>query len=181
MNLTPIRVKANAHYQCQECGSTELIHAHHELPGYDNSIIALCAECHSKRHPTVPKALFFNKGIQPYWNNKSASSLAKEWGLHSRTVIRAAKRLKIPNGELSPFDKELIENNIPKLNRRPEALAKHDALLEIERNQLLRDYVELHPELSLKEVGNIFNISESRVWRILHSDGSKGKVNSGKH
>jgi len=60
-------------------------------------------------------------------------------------------------------------------------MAKYDSLRKIERNQLLREYAKLHPELSLKEVGNIFNISESRVWRILHSDGSKGKVNSGKH
>jgi hypothetical protein len=32
-NLAAIRVKANARYTCQECGSTELIQAHHEILG----------------------------------------------------------------------------------------------------------------------------------------------------
>lgn len=110
MTKVAIRVKANAHYTCQECGATELISAHHEIPGDDDSLVALCAECHSKRHPHVPRGLFFNKGIQPYWHNKSASTLAKEIGVHPRTVIRAAQRLEIPPGELSSRDKKLIEH-----------------------------------------------------------------------
>ena len=118
-NLVVLGVKANAHYTCQECGSTELIQAHHEIPGDDSSLVVLCAECHSKRHPSLPKALFFNKSIQPYWHNKSASSLAKEIDVHPRTVIRVAKRLEILPGELSPWDEELIRNNIPKLIIKP--------------------------------------------------------------
>jgi len=117
-NLVALKVKANAHYTCQECGSTELIQAHHKIPGDGNSLIVLCAECHSKRHPGVPKALFFSTNNQPYWHNKSASSLAKELGVHSRTVIRAAKRLKILPGELSPWDEVLVRSNIPKLQQR---------------------------------------------------------------
>jgi predicted nucleic-acid-binding Zn-ribbon protein len=116
-NLAAVKVKANAHYECQECGSTELIQAHHEIPGDDNSLIALCADCHSRKHPNVPKALFFNHNNQPYWHNKPASSLAKKWKVSSRSVIRAAKKLGIQSGELSPWDEELIRNNIPKLNR----------------------------------------------------------------
>lgn len=119
MNLLAVRAKTNAHYQCQECGSTELIQAHHEIPGDDSSLIALCAECHSKKHPDLPRTLFFNEGLQPYWHNKSASSLARELKVHPRTVIRAAKKLRIPQGELSPWDEELIRNNIPKLQRKP--------------------------------------------------------------
>ena len=46
-------------------------------------------------------------------------------------------------------------------------MAKYDSLRKIERNRMLREYAESHPELSLKEVGRVFNISESRVWRIL--------------
>ena len=119
MNLAPVRAKANAHYTCQECGSTELIQAHHEILGDDNSLIVLCAECHSKRHPDLPKALFFNKNSQPYWHNKSASSLAREMNVHSRTIIRTAKKLGIlPNQDLSHWDEELIRNNIPKLQRK---------------------------------------------------------------
>jgi len=33
---------------------------------------------------------------------------------------------------------------------------------------MLREYANSNPELSLKEIGRVFNISESRVWRILH-------------
>jgi len=79
--LTAIKAKAKVHYICQECGSSELIQAHHEIPGNDDSLIALCADCHSKRHPNMPRTLFFNSRLQPYWHNKSASSLAKDWGI----------------------------------------------------------------------------------------------------
>lgn len=113
-NSVAIGIKANAHYTCRECGSTELIQAHHEIPGDDDSLIALCAECHSRKHPNVPKALFFAKGQQPYWHNKSASSLARELGAHPRTIIRVAKRLGILSGELSPWDEELIKHNLRK-------------------------------------------------------------------
>jgi len=89
------------------------------MPGDDNSLIALCAECHSKKHPDLPKALFFNKVIQPYWRNKSASSLAKELGVHSRTVIRRAKKLQIAPGNLSRWDELLLKNKITKLNTKP--------------------------------------------------------------
>ena len=46
-------------------------------------------------------------------------------------------------------------------------MAKYDSLRKIERNRMLREYAGSHPELSLKEIGRVFNISESRVWRIL--------------
>lgn len=121
-NLASVRVKANAKYICQECGSTELIQAHHETPGDDNTLAVLCADCHSRKHPDIPRALLFNKRLQPYWHNKSASSLAKELGVHPRTIIRAAQRLEIlPGDNLSPWDEELIRNNIPKLKWKAKA------------------------------------------------------------
>lgn len=84
MSIATVRAKANAHYTCQECGSTELIQAHHEISGDDDSLVALCAECHSQKHPDVPRALFFSKGIQPYWKNISATS-----ALQSRRIYQA--------------------------------------------------------------------------------------------
>lgn len=54
-------------------------------------------------------------------------------------------------------------------------MAKYDTMRKLERNKMLREYANAHPELSLKEVGRIFNISESRVWRILHSNKDKGE------
>jgi hypothetical protein len=63
----------------------------------------------------VPLELFLNschKRRSPYWQNKSAASLAKELGVHPRTVIRRAKKFSIPRGELKPLDKALIKFKI---------------------------------------------------------------------
>jgi len=114
-NIVAIKAKAKAHNTCQECGATELIQTHHRIPGDDSTIVVLCGECHSGKHPDTPKALFLAICRQRYWFNKSAASLARELGLHPRTVIRAAKRLGVLPGELSPWDEELIRSNIPKL------------------------------------------------------------------
>ena len=35
---------------CSICGSTENIHAHHEIPGNDESLVPLCARCHPTAH-----------------------------------------------------------------------------------------------------------------------------------
>lgn len=35
LKLNNISVIVNANYRCQLCGSTELIQAHHEIPGDD--------------------------------------------------------------------------------------------------------------------------------------------------
>lgn len=128
-NLVAVRVKANARYTCQECGSTELIQAHHQVPRDDNSLIALCADCHSRRHPSLAKSLFFTKNHQPYWYNKSAASMAKELGVSSRTIIRTARHLNISRGELTPWDEELIKKNIPKLNPKPTQASRTTLLL----------------------------------------------------
>lgn len=118
-SLAATRTKSNARYTCQECEATELIQAHHEIPGEDNSLIALCADCHSKKHPNLSRALFFSKNHQPYWYNKSASTLAKGLGVNSRTVIRTAKKLQIARGDLSHRDEQLLKANIPKVNPKP--------------------------------------------------------------
>jgi len=52
-------------------------------------------------------------------------------------------------------------------------MAKYDSLRKLERNQMLKDYALIHPELSLKELGKPFGITESRVWRILHGNNKK--------
>jgi hypothetical protein len=143
--------KCNARHQCVACGSTERIQAHHQVRRDDSSLVALCAECHSKRHPNVPHDLFFSKNHQPYWHNKSASSLAKELGLHPRTIIRTAKKLRIAVGDLSLSDEELIKAKIPKLHRekkevhikktKPEKREEIDMTKGIEQ---LRQYLMSH-------------------------------------
>lgn len=110
--LAAIIAKANAGYACQECGSTELIQAHHVVPSDDSTLVSLCALCHSKKHPDVPLGLFFSGNKQPYWENKSAASLAKELGVHSRTVLRHAGKLKISQGILSEADESRLRHTI---------------------------------------------------------------------
>jgi len=44
---------------------------------------------------------------------------------------------------------------------------KYDSVRKTERNRLLREYHQQHPELSLKEIGVIFGISKQRVHQIV--------------
>jgi len=48
---------------------------------------------------------------------------------------------------------------------------KYDALKKKERNRLLIEYRQQHPELSMAEIGKIFNISKQRVSVILKGGG----------
>jgi len=110
-----VKVKARASYLCQMCGSDYMVQAH--APNGDHSDwrkgVALCAECHSKEHPGVPRTLFFTKNHQPYWYNVSANSLAREFGCHTRTVIRWSKRLGISGmSEISEEGKQLLRQSI---------------------------------------------------------------------
>ena len=53
---------------------------------------------------------------------------------------------------------------------------KWDTLRKKERNRLLVEYHQSHPELSMAEIGKIFNISKQRVSIILKGEGNEGKV-----
>jgi len=55
------------------------------------------------------------------------------------------------------------------------AMAKYDGLRKLERNRLIKEYRQANPYLSLKEIGEVFGISESRVWRILNGNSAKKK------
>jgi len=56
------RVKERDNWECQECGSTEILHAHHiksracypELAKDLDNGITLCELCHAKKHPYLP-------------------------------------------------------------------------------------------------------------------------------
>jgi len=182
--LTAIKVKANSNYTCIECGGTELLQAHHQIPGDDTSMICLCAECHSKRHLNLPKLLFFNKSHQPFWYNKSASSLAKKWGVCSRTVIRVARKWEIKGGELTPWDEELIHCNIPTLRfkreqekratiRQEKAREREKQRIKIEtRHELskikLSQYHKKHPNVSIRGLTRIFSsLSHREIMNII--------------
>lgn len=54
---------------------------------------------------------------------------------------------------------------------------KYDSMRKIERNEMVIEYYHAHPELSLNEIGKRFEITGSRVWRIVYP---KGKVNATK-
>ena len=108
-----IMVKANANYTCSLCGSTENVQAHHQVHGDDSSLVVLCGECHSTQHPNTPKGLITCvKSHQPYWCNKSAGSIARELGVHTRTIIRSSRRLGIPQGFITPFDLSRLVSSV---------------------------------------------------------------------
>lgn len=46
-------------------------------------------------------------------------------------------------------------------------MAKYDTMRKIERNKALAEYAENHPDLSQKEIGIVFDISPSRVSKLL--------------
>jgi hypothetical protein len=105
-------VKGNAKYTCIECGSTENIQAHDPTHKHvdPRDGQCLCAEHHADKHPNMPKALFLSiKNHQPYWENKSASTLASELNVHPRTIRRIANRLGIGKGFLSNRDEGKIK------------------------------------------------------------------------
>jgi len=44
---------------------------------------------------------------------------------------------------------------------------KYDSMRKLARNAMLLEYIKVHPGLSQEEVGRAFNISGSRVSKIL--------------
>ncbi|KKM76240.1 hypothetical protein LCGC14_1382180 [marine sediment metagenome] len=52
------KLKADANYKCSQCGSADSIHAHHRIPHDDNTMVVLCAECHSREHPNMGVGTF---------------------------------------------------------------------------------------------------------------------------
>jgi excisionase family DNA binding protein len=152
-----VRVKANAHYTCQECGSTEYNQAHHPIPEDDNILEPLCAECHSRKHPNLAKALFFSVRTQPYWHNISASSLGHKLGVSSRTIIRIAKRLEIPQGFLTDAGIASITANTSRCRHR---VGIYTPLPNDDPNRLFTP----------PEVASIFNCHINSIYNLLRGN-----------
>lgn len=179
MSIAATIVKANTKYICAECGSTELIQAHHQVPGDDRTMIPLCAECHSRKHPNVPKALFFAKDKQPYWHNTSASSIARKFGVHPRTIIRRAKRLDILAGEITQKQiNALSRRNSKHQYYRAEYTdnAPHSSTGWLTINDVakrlkvsgttVRSYINRGTLIAYKFVG-VLRIAESDYWQLI--------------
>jgi len=45
-------------------------------------------------------------------------------------------------------------------------MAKYDSLRKPEKKRLIREYRAAHPELSYKEVGDMFGVDAAWAWRI---------------
>ncbi len=86
---------------CRKCGSSENIHAHHEIFGDDESLIPLCSSCHASEHhghpgakgsepPTgaIPPLCKCGCGTPVFWKR------VRGWG----TYIRGHGTAKIPAG-----------------------------------------------------------------------------------
>jgi len=49
-------------------------------------------------------------------------------------------------------------------------MAKYDRLRKLERNRLLVEYRDKHPEMSWFEIGQLFNISAQRAWELYDNE-----------
>jgi len=47
-------------------------------------------------------------------------------------------------------------------------MARYDSLRKLERNKALREFKISHPDLSYKEIGAVFGVSEARTWVIIN-------------
>lgn len=165
-----IKVKARANYQCQACGSDNMVQAH--APGGNHSDwrtgVCLCAHCHSQEHPTVPRNLFFTAKQQPYWTNISARAIAEELKCHNRTVIRAARDLGIAQGtSLSARNKERLTKRITK--PQPEPLKS--AIRQIERIQTRNENIKKYRDrgMTYRALGRMFKLSPTHVMNIVRN------------
>ena len=63
----------------------------------------------------------------------------------------------------------LLEELDKRLNKvHNEVMARYDSLRKLERNKALREFKESHPDLSYKEIGVVFGVSEARAWVIIN-------------
>lgn len=154
-------VKAHYNWACAKCGSITNIQTH--APNGDHTDwrkgIALCGECHADEHPDVPRGLFLASGHQPYWPNISAQTMAEEINCSSRTIIRRARYLNIPMGQiLTDTDKQRILD---------------DALNEADKSKMLGclTVAEAANRLNVT-IGTIYTWRKSRklsIYKIQHS------------
>lgn len=52
-------------------------------------------------------------------------------------------------------------------------MAKWDSKRKLKRNQLLLEYYAAHPDLGLREIGEVFEISPQRVWQLVREEEKK--------
>ena len=62
-------VKSRIEAHCEECGASDKLQVHHQIPGDDISTILLCAECHHKHHENLHKSLFIASRQRSWWIN----------------------------------------------------------------------------------------------------------------
>ena len=52
-------------------------------------------------------------------------------------------------------------------------MAKYDSMRKLERNRLMLQYREEHPEMSWQEIGDAFNVSAQRAYEIVKNEQKK--------
>ena len=52
-------------------------------------------------------------------------------------------------------------------------MARYDGLRKAVRNEQIKKYALEHTDLSYKEIGQAFNLTASRVWRIINGKQKK--------
>jgi hypothetical protein len=171
-------------FQCVICGSRRHLTIDHIIPvsaggkTKKSNLQTLCQTCNSA------------KGISLLLNSKPASEATDRLGKFENithdlmSISQAAKALDKPEvsvyqwiekGEITTVELEGALF-IPTAQVKRKIRAKYDTPKRLERNRLIQEYRKAHPELSFKEIGEVFGISESRAWRIVY--GNKKKEDS---
>lgn len=54
-------------------------------------------------------------------------------------------------------------------------MARYDSRRKLQRDARLVEYIKENPDLSMNEVGQVFNISRTRIYQILGRIAKKGR------
>jgi DNA-directed RNA polymerase specialized sigma subunit len=123
-------------------------YGHTNNPDNDlSNLISVCHSCHMKSHYGVMEK---HKDIIALYQTGflTQQEIGAQYGVTRQCIQQILKR-----------------NGIGRIINRD--MARYDGLRKLNRNRELVEYAKAHPELAMREIGELYNISESRVSRIL--------------
>jgi DNA-directed RNA polymerase sigma subunit (sigma70/sigma32) len=56
---------------------------------------------------------------------------------------------------------------------------RYDKMRKTDRNRLLNEYIDNHPEATFEEVGAMFKITKQRVWELRQQELKQREKNKG--
>jgi len=153
-------------FTCQYCGGKPpdvILEVDHIIPrarGGQDSIynyLTACFDCNRGKHTTKLSQLLLTINSKPLPNSIQQEPLRRYNTFSKEEWLQLARKF----GGWHTI-------------QQMKYLQKHGEVKDFTKTEQLREYAKSHPELSLNEIGRAFNISASRVWRILYSNKGEG-------